>query len=77
MFLLKNTTQWRWWGLNPQPLGLESSTLLLSHWAPYINDDVEDNIDDDVVLQLLKMMLVTVMIITLVPMELLVAVKRY
>ena len=31
MFLLKDTTQWRWWGLNPRPLGLESSTLPLSH----------------------------------------------
>ena len=29
MFLLKDTTQWRWWGSNPQPLGLESSTLPL------------------------------------------------
>ena len=34
MFLLKDTTQWRWWGLNPRPLGLESSTLPLSHCAP-------------------------------------------
>ena len=30
--LLKDTTQWRRWGSNPQPLGLESSTLPLSHW---------------------------------------------
>ena len=30
MFLLKDTTQWRRWGLNPRPLGLESSTLPLS-----------------------------------------------
>ena len=34
MFLLKDTTQWRRWGLNPLPLGLESSTLPLSHCAP-------------------------------------------
>ena len=34
MFLLNDTTQWRWWGSNPQPLGLESSTLPLSHCAP-------------------------------------------
>ena len=27
--------QWRRWGSNPRPLGLESSTLLLSHCAPY------------------------------------------
>ena len=27
MFLLKNTTQWRRWGSNPRPFGLESSTL--------------------------------------------------
>ena len=27
MFLLKDTTQWRQWGLNQRPLGLESSTL--------------------------------------------------
>ena len=36
MFLLKNTTQWRWWGSNPWPLGLESSTLPLSHCTPYV-----------------------------------------
>ena len=29
--LLKDTTQWRRWGWNPPPLGLESSTLPLSH----------------------------------------------
>ena len=34
MFLLKDTTQWHRWGSNPQPLGLESSTLQLSHCAP-------------------------------------------
>ena len=34
MFLLKDTMQWRWWGSNPLPLGLESSTLPLSHCAP-------------------------------------------
>ena len=38
MFLLKDTTQWRRWGSNPRPFGLESSTLPLSHCAPYIND---------------------------------------
>ena len=32
--LLKGTTQWRRWGSNPRPLGLESSTLPLSHCAP-------------------------------------------
>ena len=31
--LLKDTTQWRWWCSNPQPLDLKSSTLLLSHCA--------------------------------------------
>ena len=31
MFLLKDTTQWRRWGSNPRPFGLESSTLPLSH----------------------------------------------
>ena len=35
MFLLKDTKQWGWWGSNPRPLGLESSTLPLSHWAPF------------------------------------------
>ena len=35
MFLLKDTTQWRRWGLNPRPFGLESSTLPLSHCAPW------------------------------------------
>ena len=34
MFLLKDTTQWHRWGSNPQPFGLESSTLPLSHCAP-------------------------------------------
>ena len=36
MFLLKDTTQWRRWGSNPRPFGLESSTLPLSHCAPSI-----------------------------------------
>ena len=31
MFLLKDRTQWRRWCSNPQPFGLESSTLPLSH----------------------------------------------
>ena len=30
----RTTTQWRLWGSNPWPLGLESSTLPLSHCAP-------------------------------------------
>ena len=36
LFLLnfKDTTQWHWWGSNPRPLGLESSTLPLSHCPP-------------------------------------------
>ena len=34
MFLLKDTTQWRRWGSNPRPLGLDSSSLPLSHCAP-------------------------------------------
>ena len=34
MFLLKHTTQWCWWCSNPRLLGLESSTLTLSHYAP-------------------------------------------
>ena len=33
MFLLKDTTQWRRWGSNPRPFGLESSTLPLCHCA--------------------------------------------
>ena len=37
MFLLKDTTQWRRWGSNPRPFGLESSTLPLSHCAPWHN----------------------------------------
>ena len=32
--LLKDTTHWRRWGLNPRPLCFESSTLQLSHCAP-------------------------------------------
>ena len=35
MVLPKDTTQWRRWGSNPLPLGLESSTLPLRHIAPY------------------------------------------
>ena len=34
MFLLNDTTQLRRWCSNPRPLGLESSTLPLSHSAP-------------------------------------------
>ena len=34
MFLLKHTTQWCCWGWHPPPLGLESSTLPLSHCVP-------------------------------------------
>ena len=33
--LLKDTTQWHQRGSNPQPLDLETSTLPLSHCAPY------------------------------------------
>ena len=33
----KTTTQWHWWGSNPQPLGLESRTLPLSHYAPQMH----------------------------------------
>ena len=33
-FSLNDTTHWRRWGWNPWPLGLESSTLQLSHCAP-------------------------------------------
>ena len=32
IFLLKDTTQW---GSNPRPLGLDASTLRLSHCAPF------------------------------------------
>ena len=32
----RTTTQWRRWGSNPRPLCLESSTLPLSHCAPYV-----------------------------------------
>ena len=34
MYLLNDTTQLRRWWSNPRPLGLESSTLPLSHSAP-------------------------------------------
>ena len=34
MWLLKDATQWRRWGSNQRPLGLEWSTLPLSHCAP-------------------------------------------
>ena len=33
----RTTTQWRRWGSNPRPFGLESSTLPLSHWAPKLS----------------------------------------
>ena len=39
IFLLKDTTQWRRWGSNPRPLGLESSTLPLSHCDPWKSVD--------------------------------------
>ena len=32
--MLKDTTQWRQWGSNPRLLGLEKSTLPLSHCVP-------------------------------------------
>ena len=35
MFLLKDTTQWRQWGLNLPPLSLESHTLPLSHHSSW------------------------------------------
>ena len=34
--LLKDTLLWRLWGSNPRSLGLESSTLPLSHCTPYL-----------------------------------------
>ena len=34
----RTTTQWRRWGSNPLPFGLESSTLPLSHCAPLRNN---------------------------------------
>ena len=40
MFLLKDTTQWRRWGSNPRPLGLESSIQPLSRCAPYRGIDI-------------------------------------
>ena len=33
--LLKDTTQWHWWGFYPWPLRFELSTLPLSHCATY------------------------------------------
>ena len=33
----RTTTQWRRWGSNPRPFGLESSTLPLSHCAPSLS----------------------------------------
>ena len=36
MFLLKDTTQWRRWGSNPRPFGIESSTLPLSSLKKYM-----------------------------------------
>ena len=35
MFLLKDTSQWRQSGSSPRPFSLESSTLSLSHCAPF------------------------------------------
>ena len=37
--LLKNTLQWPCWGSNPQPLSLRSSTLSLSHSAPWMRSN--------------------------------------
>ena len=39
VFCSRTTTQWRRWGSNPRPLGLLSSTLPLSHCAPYVDRD--------------------------------------
>ena len=36
MFLFKDTTQCHRWGSNPRPLGLVSSSLPLSHYAPLV-----------------------------------------
>ena len=36
----RTTTQWRRWGSNLRPFGLESSTLPLSHCAPYASVDM-------------------------------------
>ena len=36
MLLLKDITQWSRWGSNPRPFSLESSTLPLSHCAPWL-----------------------------------------
>ena len=45
MFLLKDTTQWRRWGSNPRPFGLESCALPLSHCAPYyVLSHIPDNL---------------------------------
>ena len=39
-----NGTQRHWWGSNPQPLSFESSTLLLSHCAPWLRVHIVFNI---------------------------------
>ena len=39
MFLLKDTTQWRWWGSNMLPFGLESSAQY--HWATVLPLKIE------------------------------------
>ena len=44
MFLLKDTTQWRQWGSNPQLLGLKASTLPLSHCAPEPRHVISNNV---------------------------------
>ena len=42
--LLKDTTQWRWWGSKPWPLVLESNTLPLSYCSPFIDGGETVNI---------------------------------
>ena len=46
MFLLKDTRQWCRWGSNPQPLGLESSTLPLSHCVPLTTSLVQGIVEN-------------------------------
>ena len=47
MFLLKDTTQWRRWGSNPRPFGLESSTLPLHSTSLYCLNKVEGGVAND------------------------------
>ena len=43
----ESNQKWRWWGSNQQPLGLESSTLLLSPSCESSADNIANSLDPE------------------------------